>query len=174
MGGLVDRNQVREVLDYLGNHHVMTIATAAGGSGWAAAVFYVNRGFRLYFVSDPRSRHIREGLRNQLVGAAIHEEYRNWREIKGIQLEGKLKQVPLFQTRGVLQMYLEKFPFVHELLDPTEGVFRIAGRAIHARFYELVPMRVLYLDNMRSFGRPMEFDLKGEFIDPVEEEGQSP
>lgn len=166
MAGLIEGEPER-ILKYLESHHVMTIATGQDGTAWAAAVFYVNDGFKLYFVSDPRSRHIREGLRNLTVGAAIHEEYLNWQEIKGIQLEGRLRQVPIVRTGGVLRLYMRKFPFVQDLIGPAEGMFCIAGRIIHARFYELIPVRILYLDNSRSFGRPMEFVLEGEPFDAV-------
>lgn len=43
--------QRERVLDYLREHHVMTVATHGSEGPWAAAVFYVNDGFTLFCLS---------------------------------------------------------------------------------------------------------------------------
>jgi hypothetical protein len=49
-----------------------------------------------------------------------------------------------------------KFPFVKDFLTP-EGLFRIGGRMIGARFYKLAPSRVFLLDNSKGFRHREEF-----------------
>ena len=46
-------------LDYLNSHHVLTLATHGPEGVWAAAVFYTNDGFRLYFLSAGHTRRAR-------------------------------------------------------------------------------------------------------------------
>ena len=77
-----------QVQSYLREHHVMTLASHGDEEVWAAAVFYANDGFSIYFLSSPISRHCRNLAGNPRVSAAIHEDYADWREIKGVQLEG--------------------------------------------------------------------------------------
>ena len=76
----------RELLEYLQEHYVMTIASCHENVPWAAAVFYASDDFVLYFLSNPNSRHGTNLAGNSQVSAAIHEDYRDWREIRGIQL----------------------------------------------------------------------------------------
>ena len=61
-------------------------ATRGPEGPWAAAVFYANTGFALYFLSSPTSRHGRNIGGNAKAAATIQEDYSDWREIKGIQL----------------------------------------------------------------------------------------
>ena len=78
----------QKALAYVATHNVMTLATSGPGEPWAAAVFYASRELDLYFVSSPRSRHASHLQANPKVAAAIHEDYRDWRAIRGIQLSG--------------------------------------------------------------------------------------
>ena len=43
-------------LEYLRAHRTMTRATAGKAGPWAAAVFYVNDGFDLIWLSEPGAR----------------------------------------------------------------------------------------------------------------------
>ena len=75
-------------LSYLQSHHVMTLATQGPAGLWAAAVFYVNDGLTLYFLSSPTSRHSQNLETSGRVAATIQEDTHDWRAIEGIQLEG--------------------------------------------------------------------------------------
>ncbi|MDP7544375.1 MAG: pyridoxamine 5'-phosphate oxidase family protein, partial [Anaerolineales bacterium] len=75
-------------LAYLRGHNVMTLATAGEDGPWAAAVFYVNEGFTLNFLSAPTTRHAANIAANPQVAATVQEDYHDWREIKGVQLDG--------------------------------------------------------------------------------------
>ena len=66
----------------------MTLASHGDEGVWAAALFYANDGFAIYFLSSPTSRHCLNLAKNPRVSAAVHENYADWRQIKGVQLEG--------------------------------------------------------------------------------------
>ena len=88
-------------LRYVEGHNVATLATTGPEGPWAAAVFYASTGFTLYFLSSPTSRHGRNIGRNAEVAATIQEDYSDWREIKGIQLEGRANRLAGPRTLGV-------------------------------------------------------------------------
>src|SRR5690606_40344855 len=78
----------RRVLDYLRQHHVLTLATQDRDGPWAAAVFYVNDGFTLYWLSRPTTRHCTELARSPRVAGTVQEDYSDWPQIRGVQFEG--------------------------------------------------------------------------------------
>ncbi|MBI2917525.1 MAG: pyridoxamine 5'-phosphate oxidase family protein [Chloroflexi bacterium] len=153
-----------EVQAYLRDHNTMTLASAADGCPWAATVFYAHRDFDLYFLSDPDSRHCREMVASPTVAATITEDYRDWRQIKGIQLEGVAQPVSSRREQVVaLAAYVAKFPFVAGFF-PAAGFrlsrIRIGGRPVSVRLYKVVPHRLLYLDNQKGFHHREELSLE--------------
>ncbi len=145
---------------YLAGRHSLTLATSGPAGPWAAGVYFANDGLTLYFLSDPASRHCQDIAANPRVAAAIHEDYKDWREIRGIQLEGRAEAVAgAAALARAWQVYLTKFPFVREFR--MGDALEIMGRAVRARFYRVVPSRILYLDNRKGFGWREEVSLVG-------------
>jgi len=143
---------------YLAERYSLTLATNGSEGPWAAGVYFASEGLTLYFLSDPASRHCQDIAGNQRVAAAIHEDYKNWREIRGIQLEGTAGPVAgANDLARAWEVYLAKFPFVRQFR--VGDALEIMGRAVRARFYRLVPSRVFYLDNRKGFGHREELTL---------------
>ena len=150
-----------QVLEYLQSHNVMTLSTSGSEGPWAAGLFYASDGFDLYFLSDPKTRHCRNVAENPRVAATIHEDYKDWRQIKGIQLEGKCHRVEskLEQARA-MAVYLKKYPFVREmLLKPQTLVQEMSRRVGSTTWYCVRPSRVLFVDNAKGFGHRDEVEL---------------
>jgi hypothetical protein len=164
--GHPDTSGLRATLQaYLGEHNTMTLASAAGGQPWTATVFYAHRDFLLYFLSSPDSRHCRELAASPRLAATITEDYRDWRRIKGIQLEGVVQPVSSRRERALaLAAYAAKFPFVAGFF-PAGGLrlsrLRIGGRPVSVRLYKVVPHRMLFLDNEKGFHHREELNLNG-------------
>ncbi len=145
----VDTALYHRVLDYLRGHNVMTLATSGPGGIWAAAVFYVNDDLELYFLSAPASRHGINIAANPRVAATIQEDYRDWREIKGIQLEGTVRKLEGFEQAAALTRYGAKFPLVANLAQaPRE----IATAFSKIGWYQVTPESLYFIDNSRGFG----------------------
>ena len=143
-----------ETLAYLGAHNSMTLATVGEDAPWAAGVFYVNRGFTLYFLSDPNSRHCVSLARSPRVGAAIHEDYFDWRDIKGIQLEGVASAVTgRWEQAQALAVYLAKFPYVASFLGRPLRLSKIeiGGKKVSVKLYKVAPEHIYFLDNSKGF-----------------------
>ena len=136
-------------LDYLAGHRVMTLATHGPEGPWAAAVFYANDGFNLYFVSSPASRHCRNLAAHARVAATIHEDYRDWQQIKGIQLEGTVEQLSGAEEALARGIYGRKFPLTAGLASAPAA---IAAALAKARWYKLTAVRVYFVDNSAGFG----------------------
>jgi uncharacterized protein len=150
-------NLKQQILSYLETHNTMTLATSAGDSPWAATVFYASDDLRLYFFSSPESRHCQNLAANPQVAVTIQEDYKDWREIKGIQLEGKVVAVAsVLEKAKAMTSYARKYPAVIKLfLDPASGVFYKAF--LKVKFYRVVPERVFYIDNEQGFGKRQEW-----------------
>ena len=115
----------RQILDYLQIHNTMTLATCAGDAPWAATVFFASDDLQLYFFSSPDSRHCQNLAANSRVAVTIQEDYKDWREIKGIQLEGQVVLVDgVLEKAKAMAVYARKYPDVIKLFtDPRAGFF---------------------------------------------------
>lgn len=150
-----------KVLTYLKDHNAMSLATLSEGQPWAAAVFYVHDDrLNLYFLSDPKARHCQQLMKNPRVSVAINEDYRDWRQIKGIQIEGTAAKVisPVEKAKA-LTLYLFKFPFVKDFITSPLAVLThmaIAGKPFAVEVYRVTPEHLFYLDNETGFSQREE------------------
>ncbi|HWP56578.1 MAG TPA: pyridoxamine 5'-phosphate oxidase family protein [Candidatus Acidoferrales bacterium] len=148
-----------QILAYMKSHNTMTLATASDNVPWAATVFYANHGFRLYFFSAPDSRHCQNLAVNPRVAVTIQEDYRDWRKIKGIQLEGSVRELDsLAEKARAMACYGAKYPDVIKVFtDPGSGALYQAF--LKVRFYCVRAERVLYIDNEQGFGKRQELEV---------------
>lgn len=145
---------VRErTLAYLAGHQVMSLATATADDIWSAAVFYVNSGFDFFFLSAGHTRHARNIQANPRVAATIQEDYRDWPDIKGVQLEGEVVLLAGEAQRSAVALYREKYPF---LLSAGAQIQTALARV---NWYRLTARRLYFIDNSRGLGHRDEIDL---------------
>lgn len=151
----------QQVLDYLRAHNTMTLATCAGDSPWAATVFYASEDLQLYFFSSPEARHSLNLAANSRVAVTIQEDYKDWRAIKGVQLEGKVMLVDgVIEKAKAMAVYARKYADIIKLFtDPASGIFHKAF--LKVKFYRVAPEKVFFIDNEQGFGNRQELDLHG-------------
>ena len=131
----------------------MTIATCRANLPWAAAVFYASEDFVLYFLSNPKSRHGSNIAENSQVSAAIHEDYHDWRKIRGIQMEGRAERLgSIRQQAEFWRIYEKKFPFVKEFLQAGSLRTMLSTNITGIRLYRIIPTQVYFIDNSKGFG----------------------
>ena len=148
----------RKALDYLANHNTLTLSTTGPDGPWAAALFYVNDRFDLYWLSDPETRHARHLAGDPRAAVAVHEDYGDWRAIQGIQMEGTAQLFGDSSPRSApMRLYLAKFPFLRQ---SARGAAALVKAMANARLYRFVPTRVFFIDNSQGLGRrdPVEID----------------
>ena len=143
----------RRALSYLNKHHVLTLATSGLQGIWAAAVFYVNSDLNLYFLSGATTRHARNLESNPRAAGTIHEDYFDWRQIKGIQLEGTTSILSGLQKEQAMKSFLKKYAY----LDATDGP--ISAALAEVNWYCLEPERLYFIDNSQGFGHRDEIDI---------------
>lgn len=150
-------------LDYLSRHNTLSLATLGPDGVWAATVFYVNIAFTLYYLSEPKTRHAQNILVNPAIAATINEDYKDWQQIKGIQMAARCEEVKGGRELArALAAYVKKYPFVARFLTPGQLLkgMQVGGRALDVRLYRVVPTRLLYLDNERGFSNREEVPLE--------------
>lgn len=140
-------------LHYLANHQVMTLATSGENGVWAAAVFYVNDGFDLYFLSAGHTRHAQNFEQNAHIAATIQEDYADWQAIQGIQLEGDVLQLRGEARATAVSRYQQKYPFMaQDLPDIQTAVAKV-------NWYRLRPSKLYFIDNRKGLGHRDEVAL---------------
>ncbi len=145
-----------QALAYLGQCNVMTLATYGPQGLWAAAVFYVNDLFNLYFLSAGHTRHGLNIAASSQVAATIQKDYAGWQEIRGVQLEGSVQQLAGETREQAIALYLAKYPFINEAGPEIRAAFQ------GVNWYRLTPTRLYFIDNSRGLGRRDEIDLRAE------------
>src|SRR6266496_5098667 len=152
----------QQFLDYLQSHNTMTLATCAGDVPWAATVFFSSDDLRLYVFSAPDSRHCQNLSANSKVAVTIQEDYKDWRKIKGIQLEGRVVLVDgVIEKAKAMTIYARKYPDVIKLFtDPASGAFYKAF--LKVKFYCVVPETLFYIYKEQGFGKRRELVLDAE------------
>jgi len=177
------KRELREVvLDYLSQHNTMTLATVHNNSPWATSLFYANKGFTLYFISNPNvCLHCQNIAANSRVAVTIDENYSlnsldDWRKVKGIQLEGTAEMlVTEEEISQAVEVYVRKYPFVSLYLKSIVSFPRVVSfletmakklnlvpdfaASAENRFYKVTPTRVWFVDNETSFEKRQEVSL---------------
>lgn len=143
----------QQALHYLQTHQVMTLATMGEDGVWATAVFYANQDFNLYFLSAEHTRHVQNLNSQPHIAATIQEDYRDWQNIKGIQLEGFVEQLSGSEKIKTITKYTEKFLF---LANPNT---KITAALTKVNWYQLTPTHLYFIDNSKGFGYRTEIEL---------------
>jgi uncharacterized protein YhbP (UPF0306 family) len=155
--GLSVRNRARtQIQRYLRDHNVATLASSGSGGPWAAAVFYVSDGHTLYFLSSPTSRHSLNLTQNPRVALTIQEDYSDWLEIKGVQMEGVVSEISGAEEERARRLYGEKFPVIGMLAQVPAAIVKALAKV---RWYKVVPHRLYFIDNSAGLGHRDEIDL---------------
>ncbi len=131
----------------LRDERTLVLATSDPGP-WSAPVYFVHLRGRLYLFSSPESRHVRGALSTGRCAGSIHRASDGWREIEGLQMDGRLTEVPPgIEAEEAFAAYVHKFPTVHDLLRGQPPDLALFTGRLRARMYAFVPERVFHVDN---------------------------
>ncbi len=106
-----------------------------------SSVVYVNDGLDLYFGTSAKSQKFINLIKNPKVAFTIDEYAADWRELKGLQIEGEAEVVKEDRVPFVYGIYSEKFPIIKSLPDNTDS-----------RFVKITPQKIWMLDYSKGFG----------------------
>ncbi|MCC5793867.1 MAG: pyridoxamine 5'-phosphate oxidase family protein [Chromatiales bacterium] len=143
------------IREMLASYSTMALGTTSPGASWVATVFYASdERLRLFFVSDPRTRHGRDLEAEPRASAAINADVSTWDDVRGLQLTGTVTVLAGPEREEALAAYLDKFPDVRRLFEsPRDESERVIGARLRgANFYALVPDWIRLIDNRNGFG----------------------
>lgn len=140
--------------NYLHKHNVLCLATTQGRQPWVSPVFYALWRGRFIFLSAPHTRHALNLEQNPQVSASVQQDYSDWQEIKGIQIEGVVSSVDTADVDNVISCYADKFPVTGSKAPP-----QIAKALDKIRWYQLEPTHMYFIDNSQGLGHREQFTL---------------
>jgi CRP-like cAMP-binding protein/uncharacterized protein YhbP (UPF0306 family) len=126
-----------EVVQYLEQHHTLTLATASpGGVPRAATFLYVNDGPNLYFWSRATTMTVRHIQQNPVVSFAIADYSEDLSQTRGAQGAGECSVLLSGeQIARVADLFGQKFPS----LSP--------GSTMAISFFRITPTELQFIDN---------------------------
>jgi uncharacterized protein YhbP (UPF0306 family) len=138
---------------YLVQHTTLSLATCNDSRPWSTDLFYASDdSCRLYFVSSVTTRHCQNITVNPQVVVSISGECADWKEIKGLQIDGVAGVVSKADRHGVVEMYFTKFPALRKLHLASE----ILKLLRESSFYRISPKWIRLIDNSKGFGHKDE------------------
>lgn len=79
---------------FLDDFSSLTLATSGPDGAWAAAVFFArDDALNLYFISSPRSRHVRNLQTENVISVTVNGDHDDWSDIRGLQISGLAEAV---------------------------------------------------------------------------------
>jgi uncharacterized protein YhbP (UPF0306 family) len=102
------------ILQFINEHHVLTLAVTNQNQPWCASCFYIYIPERnlLVFTSDPDTKHIRDVIQstNYQVAGTIALETKITGKIRGVQFSGPMRKLRGDELKAGKKAYYEKFP----------------------------------------------------------------
>ncbi len=102
----------KRVVDFIKEHHVLTLATSNNNQPYCANCFYAYLEDKNAFVftSDMDTKHIKDALVQNYVAGSVVLETKIVGKIQGVQFNGILYQPEGELLSKVKKVYLKKFP----------------------------------------------------------------
>jgi uncharacterized protein YhbP (UPF0306 family) len=131
-------NVPQHVLDYLGEHKTMTLATASTtGVPHAASYMFVNSGPLLYFWARPETATAKQVEQNPVVSFTVDDYAEDWTQMKGVQGTGECRVI--LNTEEILRVvkaFSEKYPNAQS-----------SGKTTNISFFRVTPTQLQFIDN---------------------------
>jgi len=171
---------INSIFEYIDSLSVMVLSTACfdteteGGTACASGkigpeaaqsqgplvlrstpVFFARKNNSFYFISVAKTVHARNISQNPYISAAVTKNYRNYRDIKGVQLFGRCSEIEgLTGIARAAMVYFSKFSDLKSFMQMD-----LLKSAVDVKWYELAVKRLIYTDNTIRFGYKEEVDL---------------
>ena len=137
----------QKIIDFIKEHHVLTLATSSENKPWCANCFYtyLEEENCFVFTSDMGTKHVQDTLKQEMVAASVVLETRVIGKIRGLQIQGRMFLPEKRLLKKAKLAYLKNFP-VAMLMKTTLWV--------------LSPTMFKYTDNRLGFGKKLFWELK--------------
>ncbi|MFZ4400839.1 MAG: hypothetical protein ACOYO1_12455 [Bacteroidales bacterium] len=135
----------QRIIDYIGEHHIFTLATSSNNHPYTATCFYVYIADLNMFVftSDITTKHIADTMDQPYVAGAIALETSIVGKIRGIQFTGIIKRLEAKELSLANKAYLKRFPIA--ILAKTT-------------LWGITPDFIKMTDNRLGFGKKLSWE----------------
>lgn len=132
----------KRIIDYIGEHHIFTLATVSEQGPWCATCFYVylEESNQFIFTTDPETRHGAEMLTSPQVAGAIALETSIVGKIRGVQFTGRAQLLEGEEYTAAKKRYIKRFPIA--------AMAKLNLWSIHPDHYKMT-------DNRLGFGKKL-------------------
>ncbi len=143
---------LNSIFEYVDSKSVMCLSTAGGFNSSlqlrSTPVFFARRDKSFYFISVAKTVHAANILQNHNISAAITDNYKNYKDIKGVQIFGRCDEIERLPdiARAAL-IYFSKFSDLKSFMQPE-----VLKSALDIGWYELRAEKLIYTDNSVRFG----------------------
>ncbi len=103
----------KKIIDFIKEHHVLTLATSKNNIPYCANCFYVYLKEENIFVftSDNETKHVQDAIQNNTVAGSVVLETSIVGKIQGVQFQGKMFLPEGSIKKTANKKYMKKFPF---------------------------------------------------------------
>ena len=116
----------KQIIDFINEHHLLTLATAKENNPYCANCFYVfdEQKNWLIFSSDKKTKHAQDFIANPNVAGTIALETKEVSKIQGVQLLGTILKLKGEELKIAKKQYLKAFPYAR-LMKPKLWAMRL-------------------------------------------------
>jgi uncharacterized protein YhbP (UPF0306 family) len=135
-------NDLEKIVQFINEHHVMSLATATDISLDICSVFYAydEKSNSFVFASDKDTKHIQNIQHNPMVSANILLETKEIGKIQGLQIHAKCFKV---SQNNLKKLYFLKYPY---------------ALAMNPTLYKLDIKDFKYTDNRLGFSKKIKLE----------------
>ena len=103
----------QQIIDFINEHHLLTLATSKGNTPYCCNVFYVYdvANNQLIFSTDTKTKHAKDFTLNPKVAGSIALETKEIAKIQGVQLLGVITELKEDNLKVAKKQYLQTFPY---------------------------------------------------------------
>jgi len=103
----------KKIVDFIKEHHVLTLATSVNNVPYCANCFYVylEDDNMFVFTSDEETKHVQDIFKNNVVAGSVVLETSVVGKIQGIQFQGKMELPKGDIKKKANKTYMKKYPF---------------------------------------------------------------
>ena len=107
----------KRIVDFIKEHHLLTLATSNENIPYCSNVFYIydEKNNSLIFSSDIKTRHAQEFSENLNVAGTIALETKNIEKIQGVQLLGEITELKGEGLEKARNQYLKAYPYAKKM-----------------------------------------------------------
>jgi uncharacterized protein YhbP (UPF0306 family) len=138
------------IVQYLDKAQLLHVATISDGQVWCATVFFAaDNTHNLYWLSPPTARHSREISSSGRVAGTIALPIGYGQPMRGLQVEGKAREVSMSDTDKFYQAYAERYSAHGRLSQIMQGLD-------DNRLYQLEPTLFVLYDEDNFAAEPRQ------------------